>query len=312
MSQETQTGSSQPGGNVAEHPQHLSHSPTPATFASQLLDPNYMHSGYGYGHTPQRHSTPGHAFAHNSQPGYQYAPYTAQFYQQSPSAMLGHSPANQGTPFQAPQTPSTPNFLVDNQGHQISPRRAGGHITDRVEDLDSSGDQAEAILAPGKSKAKEAKKDKTVKKPAGKQKKGQGSKSGVNAREGGKSDEETDSLDLKLKAAANIKTSASSMSERACWTDDDKTALLSYVLDASQWPDFKFAACRARQEHTGGGDGDVFRINHLNLEDAALNDETDTKKKRKRSGRSATAASFSEAQLDAFEASIHFQMLDEV
>lgn len=61
---------------------------------------------------------------------------------------------------------------------------------------------------------------------------------------------------------------------------------------------------RARQQHTGGGDGDDFQIDLANPE--SLGDVA----KKKKAGKN--GVTFTEAQLDAFEQSEHFQLLDEV
>ncbi|EJD02843.1 uncharacterized protein FOMMEDRAFT_156200 [Fomitiporia mediterranea MF3/22] len=326
----------------AEQSQHQSPTPTPPTMAPQPFNPNYIHSGFMYGHGQQRLQTPNQVFPHQSQPTTQLF-YPGQFYSHNTPVMPNYASTPTNQPSVRMQETPTQNFLVDSQGHRISPRRAGGRVLDKILDAELSSDEPEVIPAPdfkGKGKAKQAKKDKGSRKETGKQKKkGQGSKSGVNARQVGKSDDEIEDMDENLKTAADIKTTA----ERAVWTDDDKKKVVSYCIDSTRWPDFKvkqgqyfqqisqrilpskspeqvrscwnrtfalYAAVVARQEHTGGGDGDEFKLDQLDLSQVQIEDEGESKRKKR--GRSKSAPQFSEAQLDAFEQSELFQMLDEV
>ena len=64
---------------------------------------------------------------------------------------------------------------------------------------------------------------------------GKGSRSGVNARDAGRSDEEIDELDDEVKEEAGINSQAT----RISWSFDQKKKVLSYCLDDRRWPSFK-------------------------------------------------------------------------
>ena len=72
--------------------------------------------------------------------------------------------------------------------------------------------------------------------PKGKGKaKGKGTKSGPNARPAGKSDDEIKVLSVESKTRAAVPA----IPNRANWTDEEKEAALSYIVDERRWPDFK-------------------------------------------------------------------------
>lgn len=87
-----------------------------------------------------------------------------------------------------------------------------------------------------------------------------------------------------------------------------------------------FAAVRLRQQHTGGGDGDTFKIDNSGLvlmddgddtedveAESTTRDQTDAKDAAAADSRKSTKkGQFSKAQLDAFEDSTLYQMLDRV
>ncbi|KAH9924240.1 hypothetical protein B0H21DRAFT_764946 [Amylocystis lapponica] len=162
-------------------------------------------------------------------------------------------------------------------------------------------------------------------KAAGKKAAGKGSRSGKNRRIGGGSDEEIALLDEKQKQKASIDVPA----KREYWTDDEKLTLVSWLTDATRWVAFRnnyqvqflkasqtvcpekssdqirrqwnyiwevYVACRRREGHTGGGDGD----------DESGDDEGDggegyAKKDIKTEKGDAVVGKFSKAVLDKFE-----------
>ncbi|KIJ41410.1 hypothetical protein M422DRAFT_255605 [Sphaerobolus stellatus SS14] len=165
---------------------------------------------------------------------------------------------------------------------------------------------------------------------------GKGSKGGKNAREPGGSDNEIQQLDPEEARLAAI------TSTREFWTEEDKLKIVSYIVAPERWSNFKlnqarifqeismsvakdrsaekvrrqwqrlwdaYKACRRHAHHTGGGDGDK------NNESGT--DEDDVKPEVKGEGavkarKSKTCAQFSDAQLDVFEASEIYTLIDNV
>lgn len=158
------------------------------------------------------------------------------------------APYNNSTPTPAClslQMPSSPvlfdnpkvNFKTDINGLRTSPRRNkhdSGRVVDNAEAVSEPLD--DSTPAGNKTKEKKGKESKPkAAKGTRKQAKGRGSKSGANARDAGKSDEEVKTLsgDAKSRAAIPAPT------ERARWTDDEKEKALSYIVDDKRWPNFK-------------------------------------------------------------------------
>ncbi|KIJ43362.1 hypothetical protein M422DRAFT_67869 [Sphaerobolus stellatus SS14] len=185
--------------------------------------------------------------------------------------------------------------------------------------------------------AKAASEPKGKKTVTAKKSKGEGSRSGMNARKQGTSDDEIEELSAKQKALAAV-TYVDSDSEDETeeeterWSMEAKVQLVSYITDVERYKTFKisqpkiyqalqknyfpgktvaqvrrcwngcwdrYKAVRRRQLHTAGGDGDA--------KDEPEDDSADGKKKKRKKQKG-----FSKNVLDAFEASSLFQMIDSV
>lgn len=163
--------------------------------------------------------------------GQQHAIHPA-FYSPHQPLLTTESPYDFSTPYlghpstqvaQSPALSDSPEgvFKVNTEGHRTSPRK-------------SKNEPGVGAVTTGKSKAKKSKVVNHETKAVAKGK-GKGSKSGANAREAGKSDDEIMVLSKDEMAQAALPVTMA----RAQWTEAEKVDALSYIVDERRWPDFK-------------------------------------------------------------------------
>ncbi|KAJ7572826.1 hypothetical protein C8J56DRAFT_1034666 [Mycena floridula] len=155
-----------------------------------------------------------------------------------------------------------------------------------------------------------------VKHPKKREGKGKGlaSKSGIaNRHEGRNSEEEVELLDEKDRKGAALKD-IKPVKKPTGLNDEDKIKAVEYLTDEKRYPDLTLKAAiyfRIRQEHTGGGDGDILRHDPSDDEEEEDLDNKKVKERNKKRSR-AGQARFSTRVLDAFEASKIYEMVDRV
>lgn len=218
--------------------------PTPAEHTQVALPgPTYSHTHVSYAQPPMTPvRTPGlpmpfvYGHAYPVHPSY-LPPVTPVHpaYSYSHAQQSEHSSPH--LPPLVPELRDSPGgvFKVNATGQRTSPRKGTHESTKTVVLEQPHVSEADTVKSSegtkGKGRGRKSKEVKGGSKPT----KGKGSKSGANAREAGKSDQEIEVLSEDAKGRAALPALANTNR----WTDQEKIDALAYIVDEKRWSNFK-------------------------------------------------------------------------